>query len=199
MIEEKEDYFEKSPEDIPKKPKPPKKPRYSDDDPRYYEEEESRWEHLKPSPYRRGPVLWIIAAVVVVMCLLVGMYFYFFSPRVQEAVQYGYVENVQKEGTFFQTFEGVLLPYKSLMDTVRPYEGDFVFSVENQDVATALLRQQGKGRPVRVGYKVYRFVFPWRGTSPVIVTSVDSVDPRTILPPDRRPEYMGPGLEKDSL
>lgn len=190
MIEDQEDFFEKSPEDIPKKPKPPKKPRYSDDDPRYYEEEESRWEHLKPSPYRRGPILWIVAAVVVAMCILLGLYIWIFTPRVKEAVQYGYVDHVQKEGTLFTTYEGVILPYKSLMDTVRPYDGDFVFSAADGDVATKLLRNQGNGRPVKVDYKVYRFAFPWRGNSKVIVTGVDSVDPRIILPPDRQPETM---------
>lgn len=190
MIEEKEDYFEKSPEDIPKKEKPPKKPHYPSDDPRYYEEEESRWEHLKPSPYRRGPILWTVLAVIIVLGMLLGLYIYIFTPRVKEAVQYGYVDNVQKEGTFFQTFEGVLLPYKSLMDTVRPYEGDFVFSALDDKVAADLLRQQNKGRPVRVEYKVYRYAFPWRGNSTAIVTAVDSVDPRIILPPDRQPEII---------
>lgn len=190
MIEEQEDFFEKSPEDIPKKEKPPKKPRYKSDDPRYYEEEESRWEHLKPAPYRRGPLLWIVGAVVVSLCVLIGLYIYIFTPKVQEAVQYGYIDNVQKEGTLYHTYEGIMIPYKSLMDTVRPYEGDFVFSAENEAVATNLLRQQGNGRPVRVGYKVYRFAFPWRGKSKIIVTSVDSVDPHVILPPDRQPDFI---------
>lgn len=190
MTEEKEDYFEKAPEDIPKKEKPPKKPRYAPDDPRYYDEEESRWEHLKPSPYRRGPILWIVGAVAVVLCMLVGLYLYIFAPRVQEAVQYGYVDKVQKEGTLYTTYEGVILPYKSLMDTVRPYEGDFVFSAANSDVATALLRQQRQGRPVRVEYKEYRFAMPWRGKSKIIVTRADTVEPSVILPPDRQPEFL---------
>lgn len=191
MIEEKEDFFEKSPEDIPKREKPPKKPRYRDDDPRYYEEEESRWEHLKPAPYRRGPLLWIILIAVVAICFIVGIYIYLFSPRVQQAVQFGYVDHVQKEGTLFHTFEGTILPYKSLMDTVRPYEGDFVFTARDDKVAADLVRQQRNGRPVRVEYKEYRVALPWRGNSKVIVTAVDSVDPSVILPPDRRPEYVG--------
>lgn len=196
MIEEKEDFFEKSPEDIPKREKPPKKPRYPSDDPRYYEEE-SRWEHLKPVPYRRGPILWIIGAAVATICVIVGLYVYIFTPRVQQAVQYGYVDNVRKEGTVFHTFEGVLLPYKSLMDTVRPYEGDFVFTAKDDTVAAALLRRQRTGTPVRVEYKEYRFAFPWRGNSRVIVTGVDSVDPRVILPPDRRPEFLAPDSSQE--
>lgn len=190
MIEDKEDYFEKAPEDIPPKVKPPKKIHFKSDDPRYYEEEESRWEHLKPAPNSRGPVLWTVASVVIVMCLLAGLYVYIFTPKVKEAAQFGYVDRMQREGTVFTTFEGVLLPYKSLMDTIRPYEGDFVFSASNDTVAAELLKMQGKGRPVKVNYKVYRFAFPWRGKSNIIVTGVDSVDPKILLPPDRQPDFI---------
>lgn len=190
MIEDKEDFFEQTPDDRPKPEKPPKQPRLQPDDPRYYEQEESRWEHLKPAPYRRGPILWICGAVVVCLCVLIGIYVYIFTPEVSEATQYGYVENVQKEGKFFHNYEGVILPYKSLMDTVRPYEGDFVFSTRSSHLAAELRRRQGQGVPVKVEYEVYRLSLPWKGKSKVIITAVDSVDPRTILPPDRQPEII---------
>lgn len=191
MIEEKEDFFEQTPEELPRREKAPKPPRYRDDDPRYYEQEESRWEHLKPSPYRRSPMLWIILAAVVVICCLLGIYVYVFTPERDHAVQYGYVDEIHREGKVFSSFEGVLLPYKSLMDTVRPYEGDFVFSVRNDSVATQILRRRDSGRPVRVGYKVYRFALPWRGNSKILVTDVDtSVSPSVMLPPDRQPEIF---------
>lgn len=196
MIEEKEDFFEQIPEEKPKKEKLPKAPRLYDDDPRYYEREESRWEHLKPSPYRRGPILWIVGGVLVVMCILISLYIYFFSPVVQEARQYGYVENIQKEGTFFTTYEGVIIPYRNAMDTVRPYDGDFVFSTRDADVATKLVRHEGTGYPVKVTYEVYRTKMPWRGKTKVIVTGIDSIeDPSKLLPPDRRPEYPGSPAE----
>lgn len=188
MLEEKEDFFEQTPDDTPKPPKAPKPPRLRPDDPLYYEQEESRWEHLKPSPYQRGPILWIVGAVVVTFCIIMGLYIYFFTPQVKNAVQYGYVENVQKEGKIFDTFEGVILPYKSMMDTIRPYDGDFVFSTPDDHLAAELRKQQQSGRPVRVEYKVYRLSLPWRGNSEVVVTAVDSIDPSIILPPDRRPE-----------
>lgn len=189
MIEEKEDFFEQTPEEKPKKEKKPKQPRLKPDDPRYYDREDGRWDHLTPSPYRRGPILWIVGIAVVAMVLLIWAYKYFFTPVIDEAVQYGYVENVQKEGTFFHSYEGVILPYKELMDTLRPYEGDFVFSTNDEKVAVALKRQQGKGAPVKVEYQIYRHKFPWRGKTNVIVTRVDSVNPEIILPPDRHPEH----------
>lgn len=188
MIEDKEDFFEDTPTEKPKVEKPPKKPRYKDDDPRYYEEEESRWEHLKPSPYRRGPYLLIALATVIVIGFVVGLYIWLFTPKVQEAVEFGYVENIQKEGTLFNTYEGVILPYKALMDSTRNYEGDFVFSTKDEKLATKLLRSQGNGWPVRVEYKVYRVRLPWRGKTEVTVTRADSVpNPSKILPPQRRP------------
>ena len=190
MIEEKEDFFEQTPEEKPEKIKEPKKPRLKPDDPEYYEQDEGKWDHLTPSPYRRAPLLWGALGIAALVVLLITFFIYVFSPRVEEAVQYGYVENVQKEGKLFHTYEGVILPYKSLMDTVRPYDGDFEFSIIDGHVAAQLKRRQGAGLPVKVEYKVYGVALPWRGKSKVVVTAVDSVVPRNILPPDRAPEYQ---------
>ena len=74
------------------------------------------------------------------------------------------------------------------MDTTRVYDKDFVFSTVNDTVAVTLRRMQYKNRPVRVEYEVYHAAVPWRGDTRYIVVRVDSVDPRTILPPDRQPE-----------
>lgn len=198
MIEEKEDFFEKTPQEEPAKEKEPKKPVYKPDDPRYYDQEEGKWDHLTPAPYRRGPILWIVGFVIVACCLLIGMYVYLFSPQVSEAAEYGYVDRIQKEGKMFPSFEGVLLPYKNIMDTLQPYEGDFAFSTTNDSVATSLLRRQGTGNPVKIVYKVYRFKMPWRGNTRVIVTGVDTnVNPANLLPPDRRPPlYRQPAPEE---
>lgn len=189
MFEEKEDFFEDTPVERPKREKPPKPERYKPDDPRYYDREEGPWDHLKPSPNRRKPLLWMAIAGVGAIVLIWWLLSYLFSPYVKDAVQYGYVENVQKEGRVFDTFEGVILPYKSLKDTVRPYEGDFVFSTSDDHIAAMLRKQQASGNPVMVHYKVYSSKLPWRGNSNVIITKVDSVDPAVILPPDRRPAH----------
>ena len=45
-----------------------------------------------------------------------------------EACETGYVDRIEKSGQLLKSYEGVLLPYKNLMDTLRPYEGDFRFS-----------------------------------------------------------------------
>ena len=189
MKEEKEDFFEDIPDDKPKKIKPPKPPRYKQDDPRYYDREDGKWDHLIPSPYRRTPLLWMIGGGVVAVLLLVWLYSAVFSTEVQDAVEYGYVDDIRKEGKMFTSMEGVLIPYKNIKDTIRPYEGDFLFSTTIDSVAARIRAQQKSGQPVALRYKVYRTRLPWRGKTKVYVMEADTVDPRVLLPPDRRPEH----------
>ena len=102
----------------------------------------------------------------------------------------GYVEQIEKRGDIIQTYEGVLLPYKNLMDSTRVYEGDFIFSTNDPAVAARLKEMQFANLPVRVIYSVYHTAMPWRGDRKIIITRVDSVNERDILPPDRQPEYL---------
>lgn len=192
--EEKEDWFDNIPsaEEEPA-PKEPKKPVFKPDDPAYWEQEESEWEHLKPSPRRK---LWLWVAMLLVAGALVGVvYVRYFSPYVEEATQFGYVESIEKRGTVFETFEGVLIPYKELMDTTRVYQRDFLFTAENEKVAVMLKRMQYAARPVRVEYRKYHATVPWRGSSKIVVTAVDSVDPSKILPPEFAPEFVRQGKD----
>ena len=180
------DFFES---DIkPEAPKPPKEPLPPVDDPSYWERDESEWEHLKP--HRRGMVLAWTAAAVVIAGLVVGFYLRFFSPYVDDAVEYGYIEHIEHRGTLFRTYEGVMIPYRELHDTTRVYRRDFVFSAADTEVATRLKRFELSHCPVRVSYRQYHATLPWRGSSKIIVTAVDSVDAATILPPGFRPEYV---------
>lgn len=180
--EDKNDFFDGP--DIPEPVKEPKKPAYKPEDPDYWEEE-SEWEHLMP-PRKTKWWLWI-TLLVVVLLLGVACWLRYFSPYVEEATQYGYVEHVEKRGTVFKTYEGVLLPYKELADTTRIYSRDFLFTAADRDCYLKLRRAQKAGRPVRVEYKQYHATLPWRGASKTIITSVDSVDPGLILPPDFAP------------
>lgn len=182
--EEKNDYFDS--DGIPEEPvKEPEKPKYRPEDPAYWDEDESEWEHLRPRR-RWMPWFWT-AAVLVVAALLAGCWIRFFSPYVEDAVQYGYVEHIEKRGAVFKTYEGVLIPYKELMDTTRIYSRDFIFSAADATVATRLKLAQRKAMPVMVEYKRYHATLPWRGASKIVVTAVDSVDPAKILPPEFAP------------
>lgn len=188
---EKEDFFEDASE-VPEKKKEPKKPVLQPDDPRYWEEPEDEFEHLKPSPGTRWRMWVWLAAGVFALWVIWFVYSRLFNAYVEDATQYGYVEHMEKRGEIFKTFEGVILPYKNLMDSTRVYEGDFVFSTPDPKVAASLKEMQFSNRPVRVTYKQYKTAMPWRGDSKIIVTAVDSVNELNILPPDRRPERVKP-------
>ncbi len=181
---QKNDFFDGP--DIPEPVKKPKTPAYPPDDPRYWDEDESEFEHLKPR--RKWLIWWWLVAVVFICGIALTVYLRYFSPYIEEAVQYGYVEKIERQGTFFKTYEGVLLPYKELMDTTRLYKQDFVFSVSNPKVAAQLRRMQFANLPVRVIYKKYHGALPWRGSAKIFVERVDSIDPRKILPPEYLPD-----------
>lgn len=182
---EKDDFF--SAEELPEEEVPvkePKAPGLQPDDPNYWEQEESEWRPL----VRRRRRYWIwLAGAALVVALLTGFYLRYFSPYVTEAVQYGYIESVEHRGTVFKTYEGVLIPYRELMDTTRVYSRDFVFTAADKHVAKELKRMEMRHIPVRVEYKRYHAVVPWRGASTVIVTRVDSADASRILPPEFAP------------
>ena len=127
--------------------------------------------------------------IIVIAGLAVGFWLRYLSPYVEDATQYGYVEHLEKRGTIFKTYEGVLLPYKELRDTTRIYSRDFIFTAADKDVAMKLKRAQLDGRPVRVEYEQYHATLPWRGSSKTVITAVDSVDINTILPPEFAPHY----------
>ena len=183
--DEDRDVFDNEREEEDKE-KEEKRPHYKPDQPEYWEQEESEWEHLKPRT--RIPFwVWILCALVVIG-LVVGCWIRFFSPYVEDATQYGYVEGIEKRGMIFKTYEGTLIPYKELMDTTRIYNRDFVFSVGDQKTAATLKQALYDHKPVRVGYKKYYATVPWRGANKIVVTSADTVDKNKILPPEFAPK-----------
>ena len=183
------DYFD-GPEipDKPEKPKSPKAPALQPEDPEYWEQPESEWEHLKP---RRSRRFWIyLAAGAVATCVLVALYLRYFSPYAESASVCGYVENIEHRGMVFKTYEGNLLPYKELKDTTRVYRRDIHFSVPADSNAVMLKKMMFANRPVRIIYEYYKGTLPWRGEANIVVTRVDTVDPHTILPPEFQPEVL---------
>lgn len=181
---EKNDFFDSTPQDEVKE-KEEKKPSYKSDDPKYWEEEESEFEHLKPRS--KWPLILWSTIVIVVVGLGLACWLRYFSPYVDEATQFGYVENVERRGSIFKTYEGVLIPYKELMDTTRIYSRDFVFSVKDEKTAVILKKAMLNAKPVRVDYKKYHASVPWRGSSKILVVGADTVDPKKILPPEFAP------------
>lgn len=181
---DKNDLFDEEAKVEPKQKKE-KKPKYKPEDVEYWEGEESEWDHLKPRI--RFPLWGWIAVIAVILGLMIALWIRFFSPFVEDATQFGYVDNIEHRGTIFKTYEGTLIPYKELMDTTRIYNRNFVFSVENDSTAKLIKQALIDAKPVRVTYKQYRATVPWRGASKIIVTDADTVSPEKILPPEFAP------------
>lgn len=193
---DREDYFEYNGEPEEEKAPEPKKPALKPDDPAYWEEDESQWEYLKP---RRRTAIWLWAGgSLAAALLLVLLWTRFFSPYVEDATQYGYVESIERRGSIFKTFEGVLIPYKELYDTTRLYQRDFLFTAADLETAKQLKRMMVDARPVRVEYKRYHATVPWRGSSKIVVTAVDTADPAKILPPEFTPGRFKTSTDKQS-
>lgn len=177
------DYFDG--EDI-EEPEKPKKIVYSDDDPRYWTETADTWDHLRMGRKQKALWWWVGGAVVLIFALTF-LWIWLFRPYSEGATQAGYVDRIEYEGSVFKSFEGVLLPYKELMDTTRVYRSDFDFSLKDSKMAATMKRLMLRRKPVRVEYKRYHVALPWRGASKNIVVKVDSVDPSLLLPPDVNP------------
>lgn len=183
--DDKEDFFEGNhPEPEVKKPEALK---LTPDDPRYWTREESQWEHLQLPRRKNGIRLWGLVALVIIG-LIVGLYIRYFSPYITEATQYGYIDSIEKRGSLFKTYEGVLIPYKELMDTTRIYDRNFVFSAADSHVAAQIKGYLKSGRPLKLEYKQYHATLPWRGASRIVVTAVDTVDASRLLPPEFAPK-----------
>lgn len=181
------DFFEDDIRPLP--PKPPKEPEPEPDDPGYWDRDESEWEHLKP---RKSKLLLIFIAIgLLTAAAVIAFYLRFFSPYIDDAVEYGYIEHVERRGTFFQTYEGVMIPYREIHDTTRVYARDFIFSVPDAHLAKRVKELELEHKPVMVSYRRYHATLPWRGSSKIVITAIDTVDPSNILPPEFRPEYTG--------
>ncbi len=189
---DKEDFFESTPQEPA--PQKPKEPELKPDDPRYYDKDDE-WEHIRPAA--RSWKMWIgFVACGIILGALYGVYVWFFTPYIEQSVQYGYVEKIERRGHVFKTFEGVFMPYKSLADTIEPYSGDILFSTADDHLAAELRRLQLSNIPARIEYSTYSGTLPWRGDSKVVITAVDTADVSKIYPvPLQHPLIPTPHLE----
>lgn len=186
--DDKPDYFDGP--DVPEQPEEPKKPRLTPDNPDYWDEEESEFAHILPHHPRRH-IIWVwLGVAVLAIAACIGFWLRYASPYVEGATQSGYLESIEYRGTVFKTYEGVLLPYKEMHDTTQIYNRDFIFSVTDKEVARTLRGYLDRGVPLRVTYKKYHATLPWRGSSKLVVTDVDSVNPAILLPPENPSESV---------
>lgn len=116
--------------------------------------------------------------------ILLGLAFvivYFYLPFGDSSVKAGQLNYVMHKGVIFKTYEGKLIQtgYKS-GTTGGVQSNEFEFSIENKELAKKLMNMAGKN--VKLHYKEYFGVLPWRGYTKYIVDSIISVDEDPVRP-----------------
>lgn len=175
---DEDDYFNTPHQ--PEAPKPVKVPAPAPDDPKYYDIDDE-WEHLRPTSRNWKYWLWLIGGAIIVGGFFAA-YLRWLTPYSILETQYGYIEQISRRGDLFKTFEGVLIPYKAINDTVKPYSGDIVFSAADDHVAATLLRLQNANLPAKVELARYHATVPWRGESKIVIVKADTADVSKIYP-----------------
>lgn len=102
----------------------------------------------------------IVAAIFISGAII--CYFRYFSPIVDSAVLDGSVENVQRRGLLFKTFEAEIVDRGKIVPV----------SIVDESTFLKLQSHQSSGQIVRVGYCKYTATLPWRGESEIVVTDV---------------------------
>ncbi|MFI5152062.1 MAG: hypothetical protein ACHQET_01930 [Chitinophagales bacterium] len=122
-----------------------------------------------------------ITGIVIVVGLIFFIYYHYFWVF-GEGVKAGQLNNLEKKGYVFKTYEGLLIQtgFKgSTTGTVQSHE--FRFSVDDDSIAIKLMLNSGKS--FELHYKEYLGAAPWRGATVYIVDSIISmIDLRSPLP-----------------
>ena len=120
-----------------------------------------------------GKIIAIVSALAVVaLALFVYLKFFFvYSQGVNE----GDINYFQNEGFIFKTYEGKMIQtgYNSRNAGTTIQSNEFKFSVEDERVARQI--ENGSSRQIKLHWKRYLGVLPWRGNSQYVVDSVVSV------------------------
>lgn len=120
-----------------------------------------------------------IVSSVLVVTLGVFVFFKFFFVY-SEGVNEGDINYFQKEGFIFKTYEGKMIQtgYNSRNSSATIQSNEFKFSVDDEDVARQI--ENNSSRQIKLHWKRYLGVLPWRGNSQYVVDSIVSVQPLSV-------------------
>jgi|SRR6516162_6594948 hypothetical protein len=111
-----------------------------------------------------------IAGIVIVVGLIIFIYYHYFWVF-GEGVKAGQLNNFEKKGYVFKTYEGKLIQTGLKGGSAGTIQSnEFRFSVENEDVANKLMSNSGKD--FELHYKEYQGALPWRGATIYVVDSI---------------------------
>ncbi len=127
-----------------------------------------------------GKIITIVSALAVVS-LAVFVYVKFFFVYSQ-GVNEGDINYFQNEGFIFKTYEGKMIQtgYNSRNTSATIQSNEFKFSVEDERVARQI--ENSSSRQIKLHWKRYLGVLPWRGNSQYVVDSVVYVQPLQVIP-----------------
>ena len=119
----------------------------------------------------------VITIIITVLLLGLGgfCYFRFWFPYA-EGTDTGELNYFSYQGVIFKTYEGKVIQTglrARAANTSGVQSNEFVFSVEDPQVADSLMHCTGK--QVELHYKRYFAPLPWRGQSVFVVDSIWSV------------------------
>jgi hypothetical protein len=127
-----------------------------------------------------GKIIAIVSTLAVV-ALAVFVYVKFFFVYSQ-GVNEGDINYFQNEGFIFKTYEGKMIQtgYNSRNTSATIQSNEFKFSVEDEQVAKQI--ENSSSRQIKLHWKRYLGVLPWRGNSQFVVDSVVYVQPMNTMP-----------------
>ena len=120
-----------------------------------------------------------IVSSVLVVALGVFVFFKFFFVY-SEGVNEGDINYFQKEGFIFKTYEGKMIQtgYNSRNSSATIQSNEFKFSVDDDEVARQI--ENNSSRQIKLHWKRYLGILPWRGNSQYVVDSIVSVQPLSV-------------------
>lgn len=120
-----------------------------------------------------------IVSSVLVVALGVFVFFKFFFVY-SEGVNEGDINYFQNEGFIFKTYEGKMIQtgYNSRNSSATIQSNEFKFSVDDEEVARQI--ENNSSRQIKLHWKRYLGVLPWRGNSQYVVDSIVSVQPLSV-------------------
>lgn len=123
---------------------------------------------------------WFIAIVLI---LGIGTFVvWYYVPYADSSIKAGQLNYVMHKGVIFKTYEGKLIQTGLKSGVSGIQSNEFEFSIENKELALKLMDLAGKD--VKIHYKEYYGMLPWRGYTKYIVDSIVSVE-------EHRPEAIG--------
>ena len=116
----------------------------------------------------------IIFIAVLAIVLVLGLVFYFrYSWVFGEGAKSGELNYVVHKGWIWKTYEGKLVQTGLKGKGVAVQSNEFLFSVEDEQVARTLMTNSGK--VFNLHYVEYQGALPWRGMTVFVVDSIISM------------------------